>query len=98
MLVCEEQENPVDFYGRKITLSEQALNAIYDYTMTPVTESTIGMYIGAKYVNTDKGGIGARKIAEFLTDEEIAEIAETGIKEEILESSGGERYWKQFAQ
>lgn len=97
MLTCKEQKNPVDFYGRKITLSEQALNAIYDYTMTPVTYATIGMYIGAKYANTDKGGIGAKKIAESLTDEEITEIAEAGIKEEILESSGGEEYWNRFA-
>lgn len=97
MLICREQKNPVEFYGRKITLSEQALNAIYDYTMTPVTDATIGMYIGAKYANTDKGGIGARKIAESLTDEEIAEIAESGIKEEILESSAGKEYWDQFA-
>ena len=28
MLNCKEQKNPVDFFGRKITLSEQALNAM----------------------------------------------------------------------
>ena len=44
MLICKEQKNPVDFLGRKIKISEQALNALYDYTATPVTEDTVGMY------------------------------------------------------
>ena len=97
MRVCKEQKNPVDFYGRKITLSEQALNAIYEYCTTPVTDSTIGMYVSVHYVGTDKGKLSLDELASMLTDEEIAKITEDGIKDEVV-STAGEEFWNKFAQ
>lgn len=96
MLICKEQKNPVDFLGRKIKISEQALNAIYDYCATPVTYETIGMYICVKYVDTDKAGLSVEELAKMLTDDEIKAITEQGIKEEVVEASG-EEYWNKFA-
>lgn len=96
MLACEEQKNPVEFLGRKITISEQALNAIYDYCTTPVTSDTIGMYIDVKYVGTDKAYLSVEELAKMLTDDEIKAITEQGIKEEVTEAAG-EEYWNQFA-
>lgn len=97
MLNCKEQKNPVEFYGRKITLSEQALNAIYEYCSTPVTSSTIGMYVFAKFVGTPTAKLSEQEIVDSLTDEQITKITEDGIKEEILESSAGEEFWNKFA-
>lgn len=97
MLNCKEQKNPVEFYGRKITLSEQALNAIYEYCSTPVTSSTIGMYVFTKFVGTPTARLSEQEIVNTLTDEQITKITEDGIKEEILESSGGEEFWNRFA-
>ena len=55
------------FHPRKIPVSEQALNAMYAFCTTPVTEGTIAMYVSVKYISTDKAGLGAKKIAESLT-------------------------------
>ena len=96
MLNCKEQKNPVDFYGRKIPVSEQALNAMYAFCTTPVTEGTIAMYVSVKYISTDKAGLGAKKIAESLTDEEIAKITEERIKDEVVDTAG-EEFWNKFA-
>ena len=96
MLNCKEQKNPVEFYGRKITLSEQALNALYDYTATPVTEGTIGMYVFTKFVGTPTAKLSEQEIVDSLTDQQITEITENEIKEEIVDGAG-EEYWNQFA-
>lgn len=95
MLTCKEQKNPVNFFGRKITISEQALNAMYDYCTTPVTEDTIGMYLFANYIGEGKPDFDENEIVASLTDKQIANIIEAEIKKEII-GAAGEEYWSQY--
>ena len=87
MLLNKQQENPVRFEGRNIDISDKVCNGLYMLCETPVTESTIGMYVS---VYTD----GDKKKKLSLTDKEIAKIVEEGVKVEYTLLCGDEAWDK----
>lgn len=92
MLICEEQKNPVEFYGKNIFLSDKTLNAHWNFCTTPVDHVTIGAYLGSHFIDTEFRGKNEQELAGMLSENEICKIVEQGIKDEIIDSVG-EDYW-----
>ena len=88
MLLNKEQKNPVIFKSRKITITDKASNGLYKLCKTPITDSTIGMYLSA-YSN---GNI--EKALRELSDEDISKIVEEGAKGEYTLLCGKEEWDK----
>jgi len=76
MYLNTEQKNPVLFRDREIIITEKASNGLYKLCKTPITESTIGMYLSVY------AGGKIKKALKTLSNEEISQIVEEGVKAE----------------
>ena len=88
MLLNKEQQNPVQFEGREIMISDKASNGLYKLCKTPITASTIGMYLNA-YTDGKM-----EKALKKLSNEDISNIVEEYAKAEFTLLCGEEEWEK----
>lgn len=86
MVLNPTQENPVLFEGRKIRITDKASNALYKLCKTPITASTISMYLNAYSDGKMK------KALKKLSDEDITRIVEEHAKAEYTLLCGEEEW------
>ena len=86
MLLNPIQENPVHFEGREIKITDKASNALYQLCKTPITASTIGMYLNAYSDGKMK------KALKTLSNEDISNIVEEYAKAEYTLLCGKEAW------
>jgi len=79
MLLCKEQQNPIAVEGRSITISEKAANAHFYLCDAPADQGTIKMYLEFFLKENIETAMSA------LTDEELTQIVEAGVKREFLD-------------
>lgn len=86
MLLCPSQKNPIDYYGKKIRISDKALNAHFKLCGLPVDTESIDVYVS---ILCGKSG---EEAASSMTEKRIAEITERGIHGEA-DTSAGDDFW-----
>lgn len=86
MLLNNAQENPVLYENRPITISHKAANGIYKLCKTPITASTIGMYVSAY------SGGNVKKALKKLSNDDISKIVDDYAKAEYTLLCGEEEW------